>query len=322
MTAAPPFDLHRLRVLRTVARERSFSAAARALDYTQPAIGHHIRRLEAELGTPLVIRRGRTIDLTPAGEALVARADALLAGASAAWEEVVAVAGLRAGRVRLATFPSAGATFVPPALALLRDAHPQLEVTLVEDEPPELGRLVLRGEADLAVSFEYDGSAGGSDAEPGLERTELCQDEKLAVVWAGHPLAEEAEIDLAGLRGARFIGGCPRCRGHLVALCRRAGFEPDIGLSTDDWVAVQAMIAARLGVTLLPALVLGVVHHPDVAIRPVRGRPTRTITALTLPGASRVPSVGALLAVLREQATRPATPLRWETAPEPALTRA
>jgi DNA-binding transcriptional LysR family regulator len=314
MTSPPPFDLHRLRVLQTVARERSFSAAARALDYTQPAIGHHIRRLEAELGTPLVIRRGRTIDLTPAGEALVARADVLLAGASAAWEEVTAVAGLRAGRVRLATFPSAGATFVPPALAQLCDAHPGLEVTLVEDEPPELGQLVLRGEADLAVSFEY----GGADELPGLQRTELCQEEKVAVLWADHPLASEPEIDLAALRDARFIGGCPRCRGHLVSLCRQAGFEPDIGLSTDDWVAVQAMVAARLGVTLLPGLVLGAVRHPDVAIRPVRGRPTRTITALTLPGGDQVPAVGALLRLLREQAARPATPLQWE----PALTTA
>jgi DNA-binding transcriptional LysR family regulator len=311
MSGTPPFDLHRLRVLRAVAREGSFSAAARALDYTQPAIGHHIRRLEAELGTPLVIRRGRTIDLTPAGTALVARADALLAGASAAWEEVAAVAGLRAGRVRLATFPSAGATFVPPALALLRDAHPDLEVTLVEDEPPELGRLVLHGEADVAVSFEYLGGAGGSDSEAGLERTELCRDEKLAVLWADHPLAAQPEIDLADLCDARFIGGCPRCRGHLVTLCRQAGFEPDIGLSTDDWVAVQAMVAARLGVTLLPGLVLGAVHHPDVAIRRVRGRPTRTITALTLPGAGEVPSIRALIDVLSAQAGRPTAPLRW-----------
>ncbi|HET9123735.1 MAG TPA: LysR family transcriptional regulator [Solirubrobacteraceae bacterium] len=312
MSSVPPFDLHRLRVLRTVARERSFSAAARALDYTQPAIGHHIRRLEADLGTPLVIRRGRTIDLTPAGEALVTRADALLAGASAAWDEVAAVAGLRAGRVRLATFPSAGATFVPPALARLRDAHPRLEVTLVEDEPPELGRLVLSGEADVGVSFEYGGGAGGCDPAGGLERTVLCRDETLAVVWAGHPLAREPEIDLAGLRADRFIGGCPRCRGHLVALCRQAGFEPDIGLSTDDWVAVQAMVAARLGVTLLPGLVLGIVRHPEVVVRPVRGRPTRTITALTLPGGSKIPSVCALLGALAEQAAvRPVTALRW-----------
>jgi DNA-binding transcriptional LysR family regulator len=315
MSSTPPFDLHRLRVLRTVARERSFSAAARALDYTQPAIGHHIRRLEAELGTPLVIRRGRTIDLTPAGQALVMRADTLLAGATAAWEEVAAVAGLRAGRVRLATFPSAGATFVPLALGLLRDAHPGLEVTLVEDEPPELGQLVLRGEADIAVSFEFEAAAGRSESEPGLERTELCREEKLAVVWAGHALASETEIDLAGLRDARFIGGCPRCRGHLVTLCRQAGFEPDIGFSTDDWVAVQAMVAARLGVALLPALVLGAVRHPGVVVRPVRGRPTRTITALTLPAASEIPSIRALLDVLSTEAGRPATPLRWEIAP-------
>src|ERR1700761_6067255 len=114
MDATPPtLDLRRLRVLQAVAREKSFSAAARALDYTQPAIGHHVRRLEAELGTPLVIRRGRTVDLTPAGAALAQRADVLLAGATAAWEEVTAVAGLRAGRVRLAAFPSAGGALVP-----------------------------------------------------------------------------------------------------------------------------------------------------------------------------------------------------------------
>ncbi len=299
-------------MLQAVARERSFSAAARALQYTQPAIAHHVRRLEAEVGTPLVIRRGRSVALTPAGAALVHRADALLAGASAAWEEVAAVAGLRAGRVRLAAFPSAGATFVPPALAQLRDDHPGLEVMLEEAEPPELGGLVRQGDADVALSFEYAGLAAESEAD--LERVPLCRDEKLAVLPAGHPLAEEAEIDVARLEGERFIAGCPRCRGHLVALCRQAGFEPEIALATDDWVAVQAMVAAHLGVTLLPALVLAAVRHPEVRIVPVRGRPVRTLTALTLPGASAVPSVAALLGALAAHAGRPPAALRWAVA--------
>jgi DNA-binding transcriptional LysR family regulator len=305
----PPLDLRRLRVLQAVAREKSFSAAARSLDYTQPAIGHHVRRLEAEVGTPLVIRRGRTIDLTPAGAALAQRADVLLAGATAAWEEVTAVAGLRAGRVRLAAFPSAGGALVPPALALLRDRHPAMEVTLVEAEPPELADLIRRGDVDVAVSFEYAGLDG--DAEADLDRVQLCVDDKLAVLPAGHRLADQPEIDLAALAGERFIAGCPRCRGHLVALCRTAGFEPDIALATDDSIAVQAMVAAHLGVTLLPALVLDTVRHPDVRILPVRGRPTRTVSALTLPTAGAVPGVRALIDALAEQAGRRPQRLHW-----------
>ncbi len=306
-------DLRRLRVLQAVARGGSFSAAARELNYTQPAIGHHVRRLEAELGTPLVIRRGRTLELTPAGAALAQRADVLLAGATAAWEEVSAVAGLRAGRVRLAAFPSAGGALVPPALALLRDRHPGLEVTLVEAEPPELEELIRRGDADVAVSFEYAGLDAGSDA--GLQRTELCVDHKLAVLPAGHRLAAESEIDLAELAEERFIAGCPRCRGHLVALCQTAGFEPDIALATDDSIAVQAMVAAHLGVTLLPALVLDTVRHPDVRVLWVRGRPTRTVSALTLPSAAEVPGVRALIEALRERAVERPRRLRWAAAP-------
>ena len=128
---------------------------------------------------------------------------------------------------------------------------------------------------------------------------------------AGHPLSGEAKIDLAELSGERFIAGCPRCRGHLVALCRTAGFEPDIALATDDSIAVEAMVAGHLGVTLLPALVLDTVRHPDVRILPVRGRPTRTVSALTLPNAGAVPGVRALIDALSEQAARRPRRLRW-----------
>jgi DNA-binding transcriptional LysR family regulator len=310
MESIPPtLDLRRLRVLQAVAREKSFSAAARALDYTQPAIGHHVRRLEAELGTPLVIRRGRSIDLTPAGAALAQRADVLLAGAIAACEEVAAVAGLRAGRVRLAAFPSAGGALVPPALALMRERYPEMEVTLAEAEPPALANLVRRGDADVAVSFEYAGLPGDTGTD--LDATTLCVDEKLAVLPAGHPLAGGTEVDLAALAGERFIAGCPRCRGHLVALCRSAGFEPDIALETDDSIAVQAMVAGHLGVTLLPALVLETVRHPDVRVLPVRGRPSRTVSALTLPNGGAVPGVRALIDALSEQAGHRPRPLEW-----------
>jgi molybdate transport repressor ModE-like protein len=293
-------DLRRLRVLRAIAREGSMAGAARALDYTQPAIGHHVRRLEAEVGTPLVVRDGRGVRLTPAGAALAARADAILAGVEAAHEEVAAIAGLREGRVRLVAFPSGSATIVPAALAALTKRHPGLEVTLAEAEPPESLELLRGGECDVALAFEYPGVE--VDEGSGLVKRPLAVDPLHAVLPADHPLAAPRRVDLRRLRDATWIAGCPRCRGHLVHLCAEAGFAPRIAYATDDHVAVQAMVGAGLGVALLPGLVLDVVHRDDVVVRPVTRSPTRTVTAVTTEGAAAIPAVAALLTALAEVA--------------------
>jgi DNA-binding transcriptional LysR family regulator len=290
-------DLKRLRVLQAVASEGSLSAAARLLDYTQPAIGHHIRRLEAEVGTPLVLRRGRGVTLTPAGEALAVRATSLLAAAASAEEEVATLAGLRRGRVRLVAFPSASATLVPPALRRLRDAHPELDVTLEEAEPPEAVALVQSGEADVAITFQHPGLELDPDA--GLTTVHLRDDQKLAVLPPDHRQAARKAVKLSTLAHETWIAGCPRCRGHLVHLAADAGFEPNIAYATDDYVAVQGMVAAGLGVALLPSLVLDVVHRDDIVARPLAPRASRTITAIALAGAETVPSVRALLDAVR-----------------------
>src|SRR5918998_6367922 len=110
-------DVKRLRVLREVARQGSFSAAADALSYTQSAISQQIAALERETATALVDRNARGIRLTDAGEALVRHADAILTRITDAEAELEAIAGLRGGRVRPASFAPARATFVPPAVA-------------------------------------------------------------------------------------------------------------------------------------------------------------------------------------------------------------
>src|SRR5919199_3607154 len=130
-------DVRRLQLLRAVAREGSLSAAARASGYTQPAVSHSINRLEAEVGTALLTRLGRGVQLTDAGLALVEHADAVLSRLDAAEEEVASIAGLRAGRVRLAAFPSASATLISGALARLRAEHPGIAVTFTEHEPED-----------------------------------------------------------------------------------------------------------------------------------------------------------------------------------------
>ena len=175
----------RLRVLQQVARHGSLAGAARALSYTQPAVAHHVAELEREAGTALVVRHGRGVRLTEAGEVLAVHADAILSRLEAAQEEVAAIAGLRAGRVRVAAYPTAAATLVPRALVALRTAHPSVEVTLDENEPPEALAALRAGDVDLAVTFRYPEAA--PEPERGLVVTPLGDDPIDIVVPAASP---------------------------------------------------------------------------------------------------------------------------------------
>ena len=292
-------DLRRLQTLRAVADTGSLSGAARALGYTQPAVSHHIAGLEAELGTALLTRLGRGVRLTDAGVALVEHAGELLGRAAAAEEEIAAIAGLRAGRVRLAAFPSGSATLVPRALAALRAAHPRIEVTFEEGEPAQTLPLLRAGELDVVLGFSY-----AEEPEPGRahDRTALMIDPLRAVLPEGHALAARRRIRLDQLAGETWIAGCPQCRGHLLHACASAGFTPHISLATDDYVAVQGLVAAGLGVALLPALSLAAHTRPDVVVRPVTGAPARTIEAVTTAGGRRPPAVLAMVAALQAAA--------------------
>ncbi len=290
-------DLDRLRILHAVATSGSLSAAARALGSSQPAVSHHVRALEREVGTPLVARAGRGVRLTAAGEALAGHAAAILDRLAVAEEEVAALAGLRAGRVRVAAFPSAAAALVPPALAALAAAHPGLAVTLVEAEPPASSALVRDGEVDLALGFTYD-DAG----DPSVTAVPLARDDLATVLPPGHGLAGREAVDVADLAAASWIAGCPRCRDHLLRVCDAAGFAPRITFETDDYVAVQGLVARGLGVALLPRLALRAHTSPDVVVRRVLGDPARTLTAVIPAGPSRPPATAALLAALRAAA--------------------
>jgi molybdate transport repressor ModE-like protein len=180
-------DVRRMQMLRAVAREGSLSAAARTLGYTQPAVSHHIARLEEEVGTALLTRLGRGVQLTDAGLALVDHADAVLARLGAAEEEVAAIAGLRAGRVRIAAFPSGCATLMAGALSRLRADHPGVEVTFVEAEPPDALPLLRRGDADLVLGFTY--AAVGERDPRDFESIPLMRDPSHAVLPQDHPVA-------------------------------------------------------------------------------------------------------------------------------------
>src|SRR4029450_8259546 len=144
-------DVKRLKVLREVAQQGSFSAAGEALGYTQSAVSQQIAALEREAGTTLVERNARGVRLTDAGRALVEHADAILARLSDAEAELEAIAGLRGGRLRLAAFPSAGASIMPEAIARFRERHPAVELTLEPAEPEPALSTLRGGEGDIAL---------------------------------------------------------------------------------------------------------------------------------------------------------------------------
>ncbi|MFB7272289.1 LysR family transcriptional regulator [Streptomyces sp. NPDC056244] len=285
-------EARHLRVLRTVAATGSFSAAARELGCTQPAVSQQMKALESSAGTPLIVRTGRETRLTEAGEVLVRHATGILAGLTAAEEEMAAIAGLRAGRVRLVSFPSGSSTLVPAALAALRAAHPGTRVSLVEAEPPASAALLRDGDCDVALAFRYGGSAGEWDD---LVVRPLLVDRLVAVVPQGHRLADAGTVRLGELADEPWIAGCPRCRGQLVDACEESGFTPRIDFATDDYPAVIGLVAAGLGVAVLPELALESVRPKGVRTLAVEPSVRREIVALTLPDLASVPAVAATL---------------------------
>ncbi|WP_211319287.1 LysR family transcriptional regulator [Quadrisphaera granulorum] len=290
-------DPRRLLVLLAVEAEGSLTGAATRLGMTQQAVSQQVSRLEAEAGTTLLVRQGRGSALTEAGRVLAERAEQLADVLRAAEEDLAALSGLVRGDVALAAFPTASAVLLPRALAALADRAPGLSVRLTEAEPPEAEAAVRAGRVSLALVFRYEG-----DPEPvpgDLLRLPLGRHPVHAVVPAG----ERAPGHLADLADRPWIAGCPRCRAHLVRCAAAAGFTPDVRLETDDHVAVQHLVAARLGVALLPVWALRASSAPGVLHGPVGGLDARVVELLLRPESRRVPAVRALAEELRRGVT-------------------
>ena len=157
--------------------------------------------------------------------------------------------------------------------------------------------LLRRGEADLALTFEYPGVATDEGAD--LTKLPLLADPLLAVLPAGHRLAHAGILGLEQLADQTWIAGCERCRAHLLQLAAAAGFTPRIAFATDDYVAVQRLVAVGLGVALLPQLVLGTVQLPGLVATPLVSAPQRQILVLTPAGAQQPPAIAATVVALQ-----------------------
>ncbi len=302
-------DVKQLRVLKAVAEHGSFSAAAEALSYTQPAISQQIAALERQAGATLVDRTSRGVRLTEAGLALVDHAEVVLARLAAAEAELEAMAGVRGGRVRLSSFPTAGASLLPPAVALFTERHPDVELSFVEREPDDAAQMLRAAQLEVALVFEYR-ELDESDFRrlyDGIELHHLLDDPLYLALPKGHPLAHRPRVRLQDFTGENWIqetGTHSFCGGLHLAACQSAGFQPKIGFQSDDYNVVQGLIAAGVGISLLPSLALTNVRE-DIVVRTLgRAAPARRIAAATLAGRYRSPATDAMLAILEEVAGR------------------
>jgi DNA-binding transcriptional LysR family regulator len=296
-------DLKLLTTFREVAVRGSFSEAAAALDFTQPAVSQHISRLEQSLGTRVLERSARGVTLTPAGEVLVRHAASLLDAARRAEEAVRDAAGVGRPQVRLGAFPSAAAGLVPGATRAFRARRPDAELVLqVMEEDPALDAL-LAGRIDIATISQSP--LAPSPPRPGVDYYAIADDELSAAVAADHPLATHGTVALSELRDWPFL--CPQASGTcadsnvVLNAFRAAGFEPNVAFESDDYQALQGMAAAGVGVALIPTIAL-VSSRSDVVVLPLRGHaPVRRIVVAVREGEENL-LVEHLIDALRDAA--------------------
>ena len=292
-------DVQTLRIVRAIADTGSITGAAGTLGFSQPAISQHLRRLESRLGVAIVERVGRGIRLTEAGRVLARHAPAVTLAVDAAAEELAQLRGLRTGVVRLVAFPSASPVVVPRLIAALAASHPGLSLTYLEAEPPEAVEAVREDRADIALTFSYPGDRDDPhrSSARGLSVRSAGRDDLMLVLPAGHA----AVRDVGELSDETWIAGCPRCRGHLLELCGRAGFTPRIGYETDNYVAVEGLVAQGIGVATLPRMALeSFPLLPGIVTAPLPPAEARRLHVVTAQGAERVPSLAAALEALQQ----------------------
>jgi DNA-binding transcriptional LysR family regulator len=303
-------DAARLRVFREVVRRGSLSAAAEALSFTQPAVSRQIAALEREAGAQLLERTPRGIRLTEAGRVLLGHAEAILDRMATARAQVASVASLDGGRLRIGSFPTANATIVPRAIAAFARAHPDVELSLVEAITPDAIGHLRSGDVDVALLTH------GPELESAeLELVDLVDDELLVALPAAHPLAHKPRLRLRDLRDETWIESVSAERTLLNAALAQ-GFEPRVRFGAEGWLSKQGLVAAGVGVTLIPGLGIATVRH-DIVLRSLSPQPPRRRIVAALSSGYRAPAVAPFVELLREAAAAHVLYVERAMRPEP-----
>lgn len=294
-------DVQRLRVLRTVAEHGSFNRAAAALRLTPSAVSQHVAALERSLGARVVERSTRGVTLTQAGRIMVGAAESVAAELTHAKRQVDRL-GTGRTQFTLATFTSGGRLLLPGALIRMAAAHPGTVVHVREAEPEDSLPLVRQGAVDLALAYHFDGPLPGRPGQSSdVEWTALMEDPLHVVLPEAHPLADRRAIDIAELADEPWVLGCLKTEAYLSRYAERAGFAPEVRGTTTDYFFARSLVAAGMGVSLIPSIALTPEMPGLRAVRINPPTPTRHIGVAVLRRRGH-PLAATLIQALQEQA--------------------
>ena len=296
--ASVDFTIQQLRLLREVATRGTIAAAAAAVGYTPSAVSQQLAGLERALGTPPLERVGRNVRLTDAGRELVRHADDLLARVE---ETQVAIERLQSearGELSISVYESVGTTLLAPLLRLLAERHPALRLRSQFLDPEFAIDSLAMGELDLAFTIDY----ADAPEEPRIDviRTLVLNDQFYLVVPDDDPLNGQT-VSLDEVADRPFIASPPdlSCGRYVVMACRRHGFEPDVVHQLDDYPTTLRLVAAGVGVSLVPSLGL-VDAPPGVRAMPLRTPVVRQVQLAYRAASAERPAIKAVRAALAD----------------------
>ncbi|AHV98031.1 LysR family transcriptional regulator [Paenibacillus sabinae] len=247
-------ELRQLLYVLQIASERNFSRAAEKLHIAQPSLSQQLSKLEKELGVMLFQRNTSAVELTHAGTKFVEQAQIIIDAVELLRQEMTDISELRTGRVVVGSMPITGAHLLPHVLPVFKRKYPEIEITLLEDSSMNLEKLTASGQTDLSLlSLPLEIPALAYEIL-GEERIDLA-------VPPEHPLAERASTgrrtSLEELKQESFIvlKEGQGFRKMTVDLCRQAGFEPSVVFESNNMETVQSLVAAGMGVTLVPRFI-------------------------------------------------------------------
>ncbi|GAA0483618.1 LysR family transcriptional regulator [Streptomyces olivaceiscleroticus] len=296
------WDIKKLRILRTLGELGTVTATAEALHMTPSAVSQQLTGLAKQLGVTLLQAHGRRVRLTDAAHLVLRHADAVFAQLERADAELLGYLQGEVGEVQVGAFSTAIPALVVPAVERLRRTHPGLVVRVREAEAAEAYELLSEGSVDLALSLA---AHAPTPRDPKYARLSLLADPLDVALPAGHPLAAEPGLRLADLAGEPWIFGRSGPWSEITTtVCENAGFVPEQAHAAADWAAILSMVAAGMGVALVPRMAM----RPErggagVAVRVLHAdQPRRHVVAAVRRGAEDAPGMSRALTALRQVA--------------------
>lgn len=257
-------DTRQLSYFVQVAKDRSFTLAARNLHLSQPALSKMIKKLEEDLGVQLFDRSEHKMTLTDAGEKLFEEGQKLLSEMAAVTEAIKDTKNLKTGNVSVGIPPVIGTSYFPPLIANFRNDYPGINLSIIENGAVTVYEMVEKGFVDLGLIIL-------PELSDRIEYIPVIEDEAVLIVHRDHPLANRSSVKFEDLQNEAFalLNETFLIHHHVIKACREAGFEPNIYFSSSQWDFLTELVCLNQGISILPRPILARFNSQNIKQIPI-----------------------------------------------------